>query len=155
MVEQGSGAGRGMFQYTGDRRGPYDRARAQALNAGQDVNDINWQIDYALHKDNPYMNLDAMRQGLTDPKQNYRFEPRWGTASGRSPTGRRYKDRFSDANSLMAAYGSDRVGGYSRALTGEYTRAGEPHLDRRVAASKRILDMYQRSLRAQEGPRIA
>ena len=134
--------------------GPYDRARAQALNAGQDVNDINWQIDYALHKDNPYMNLDAMRQGLTDPKQNYRFEPRWGTASGRSPTGRRYKDRFSDANSLMAAYGSDRVGGYSRALTGEYTRAGEPHLDRRVAASKRILDMYQRSLRAQEAPRI-
>ena len=82
VVEHGTGIGRGMLQYSYSRRGPYDRARAQALQQGQDPNDINWQIDYALKKDNAGMNLDAMRQGLTDPKQNYRFQPGWGTASG-------------------------------------------------------------------------
>lgn len=155
VVEKGSGAGRGMFQYTDDRRAPYDRARAQALRQGQDVNDINWQIDYALNTDNSYVNLDALQAGLTDPKQNYRFEPRWGTASGVSPTGRRYKDKFPDANSLVAAYKNDRVAGYSRALTGEYTRAGEPHLDRRIAASKRILEMYRKTKREATKPKVA
>jgi hypothetical protein len=149
VVERNGGAGRGMFQYTDARRGPYDRARAQALQRGQDVNDIDWQIDYALDKDNPALDLDKLRQGLTDPKQNYRFEPRWGTASGVSPTGHRYPNRFSDANSLMAAYGEDRVGGYTRALSGEYTRPGEPHMDRRLAHSKRILKLFREARRRQ------
>ena len=139
VVEKGSGAGRGMFQYTGDRRHPYDRARGQALNQGKDVNDINWQIDYALNQDNPAMDLDRMRNALTDKNQNYKFEPRWGTASGYSPTGVPYGNKFSDANGLMNAYGDDRVGGYTRALSGEYTRPGKPHMDRRLEASKRIL----------------
>ena len=143
VVEQGAGKGRGMFQYSYSRRGPYDQARGQALQQGQDPNDINWQIDYALQKDNAGLRFDELRQGLTDPKQNYRFNPKWGTASGRSPTGVPYGDRYSDANSLMAAYGDDRVGGYSRALSGEYTRPGEPHQDRRLDASRRILKLYR------------
>ena len=103
VVERGSGKGRGMFQYTYSRRTPYDRARAQALQQGKDPNDINWQIDYALNQDNPALNLDRLREGLTDPSKNYQFEPRWGTASGRTPTGQRYDDRYSNANSLMQA----------------------------------------------------
>lgn len=157
VVERGSGAGRGMFQYTGARRRPYDRARARARRNGEDVNDIDWQIDYALEQDNPHMDLDRMREGLTDPDRNYRFNRRWGTATGLSPTGHRYPDRFADANALMSAYGDDRIGGYSRALTGEYTRPGTPHMDRRLAASKRILSMYRQAVRNRQllhGPRM-
>lgn len=149
VVEHGTGIGRGMLQYSYSRRGPYDRARAQALRQGKDVNDINWQIDYALNKDDPGMNLDAMRKGLTDPKQNYRFQKGWGTESGFTPTGKPYGNRFPDANSLMAAYGEDRVGGYTRALSGEYTRPGEHHMDRRLAASRRILKMYNEARKKQ------
>ena len=143
VVEQGSGAGRGMFQYSYARRGPYDQARAGAIRQGQDPNDINWQIDYALEKDNAGLRFDALREGLTDPKKNYRFNPRWGTATGVSPTGVPYGNKFADANSLMSAYGDDKVGGYSRALSGEFTRPGEPHQDRRLEASRRILKLYR------------
>lgn len=144
VVEGGSGAGRGMFQYTGSRRWPYDTARHQALSGGQNPNSIEWQIDYALNKDNPAMNLDAMREGLTDPDKDYRFNRHWGTATGVSPTGERYGNRFNTANALMAAYGKDKLGGYSRALAGEYTRPGTIHLDRRMQASKHYFKMYNR-----------
>ena len=147
VLERNGGAGRGMFQYTGARRHPYDRARRQALANGQDLNDINWQIDYALEKDNPAMDLDAMRQGLSDPDQNYTFTRHWGVSTGKTPTGRSYGNRFNDANSLMSAYGEDRLGGYTRALTGEYTRPGEHHIDRRNAAAKRILGNYRAAKR--------
>ena len=47
VVERGNGnAGRGLSQYTGVRRGPYDAARASALRAGQDVNSREWQLQY-------------------------------------------------------------------------------------------------------------
>ena len=105
---------------------------------------MEWQIDYALNQDNPAMNLDAMRQGLTDPNQDYKFNPRWGTATGVSPTGQPYGNRFQTANQLMAAYGKDKIGGYSRAMAGEYTRPGTIHLDRRMQASKHYFRMYNR-----------
>lgn len=142
VVERGTGAGRGMFQYTNERRGPYDRARQKALQKGQNPNSIEWQVDYALNGDNPAMNLDAMREGLTDPQKNYTFHKRWGTATGISPAGERYGNKFSNANQLMAAYGKDKIAGYSRALAGEYTRPGTIHLDRRTQASKHYYRMY-------------
>lgn len=47
VIERGNGnAGRGLSQYTGVRRGPYDRARAAALRNGQDVNSREWQLQY-------------------------------------------------------------------------------------------------------------
>jgi len=144
VVERGSGKGRGMFQYTGERRGPYDSARQQAITRGQNPNDINWQIDYALDKDNSYVNMDRFREGLTDPKKNYRFNPKWGTATGKTPTGKSYGNKFSNANQLMGAYGKDKVAGYTRALTGEFTRPGTHHMDRRLKASKHILRMYKK-----------
>ncbi len=156
VVERGSGAGRGMLQYTGARRGPYDQARSEAIAAGQDPNDINWQLDYALNQDDSGMDLDAMREGLTNPDENYRFTPGWGVQSGYSPNGESYGNRFSDANSLMDAYGDDRLAGYTRALTGEYVRPGVTHMDRRLDASRRIMSDYSATLPQEElSPRIA
>ena len=150
VVERGSGKGRGMFQYTGDRRHPYDRARQQALGRGQNPNDINWQIDYALEKDNAYVNMDRFREGLTDPKKNYQFNPKWGTATGKTPTGKPYGNKFSNANQLMGAYGKDKVAGYTRALSGEFTRPGTHHMDRRLKASKHIIRMYRKAIAQQK-----
>ena len=36
------------------------------------------------------MDLDAMREGLTNPDENYRFTPGWGVQSGYSPNGESY-----------------------------------------------------------------
>lgn len=147
VVERGTGEGRGMFQYSYSRRGPYDRARQQAIRGGTDPNDINWQIDYALNGDNAGLNFDNFRKGLTDPNQNYQFNPRWGTATGYSPNRVPYGNKFNDANSLMKSYGDDKVGGYSRALSGEFTRPGEPHQKRRLNESRRILKLYREATR--------
>ena len=54
-----------------------------------------------------------------------------------------YGNKFNDANSLMESYGDDKVGGYSRALSGEFTRPGEPHQKRRLNESRRILKLYR------------
>jgi hypothetical protein len=143
VVEYGSGAGRGMFQYTGERRRPYDRARQQALSNDQNPNDIDWQIDYALDKDNAYVDMDQFREGLTDPDKDYKFNKHWGNATGKTANGQRYDNKFSTANELMDHYEDNPVGGYSRALTGEFTRPGVHHLDRREKASKHILRMYR------------
>ena len=144
VVERDAGKGRGMFQYTDHRRWPYDRARSKAIQQGKDVNDITWQIDYALHQDNPGLRFDELREGLTDPNKNYKFQPNWGTALGISPSNQRYKNKFKDANSLMKAYGTDKVGAYTRALTGEYTRPGVIHLEKREKAARKILSDYNK-----------
>ena len=48
VVEKGNGQkGRGMSQYTGVRRTAYDKARETALANGEDVNSLDWQLDYA------------------------------------------------------------------------------------------------------------
>ena len=148
VVEKGSGAGRGMFQYTDARRHPYDRARQQALREGKNPNDINWQIDYALHQDNAGLHFDNLREGLTDSEKNYTFHPKWGTATGYTPSGQAYGNRFHNANQLINAYGEDEVGGYTRALSGEFTRPGTHHMDRRDKASKHILSMYSKTKKA-------
>ena len=47
VVERGNNqAGRGMSQYTDSRRGPYDVARQQAIDAGQDPNSMDFQLGY-------------------------------------------------------------------------------------------------------------
>ena len=46
VVETQGGAGRGLSQYTGVRRIPYDRARAAALSSGLDPNQASWQMQY-------------------------------------------------------------------------------------------------------------
>ena len=59
-----------------------------------------------------------------------------------------YGNKFNDANSLMNAYGDDKVGGYSRALSGEFTRPGEPHQKRRLNESRRILKLYREATKS-------
>lgn len=154
VVEKGSGAGRGMFQYTADRRKPYDRARQQAIANKKDPNDINWQIDYALQKDNAYVDMDALRNGLTDPNQNYKFNPNWGTATGKTPSRRNYGNKFSDSNQLMSAYKDNKIGGYTRALTGEFTRPGIHHMDRREKAAKDIYRLYKQVIASQKTTKV-
>ncbi len=144
VVERDARKGRGMFQYTDHRRWPYDQARSKAIQQGKDVNDIKWQIDYALNQDNPGLRFHELREGLTDPHQNYKFQPNWGTALGISPSNQRYNNKFKDANSLMKAYGTDKIGAYTRALTGEYIRPGVIHLEKRDKAARKILSDYNK-----------
>ena len=44
----------------------------------------------------------------------------------------------------MKAYGTDKIGAYTRALTGEYTRPGVIHLEKREKAARKILHDYNK-----------
>lgn len=57
VVEQGSGRGRGLSQYTGVRRGPYDQAVSAARAAGKDPNSAQWQLEYFAKE---YLNKDLI-----------------------------------------------------------------------------------------------
>lgn len=57
VIEKGSGKGRGLSQYTGVRRGPYDAAVRQAKAAGKDPNSAQWQLEYFARE---YMNKDLI-----------------------------------------------------------------------------------------------
>lgn len=46
VIERNANAGRGLSQYTGVRRGPYDRARSAAVSSGLDPNQASWQMQY-------------------------------------------------------------------------------------------------------------
>lgn len=46
VVEKGTAVGRGMAQWSYDRRSAYDRARANAIKAGQDPNSIDFQMKF-------------------------------------------------------------------------------------------------------------
>lgn len=50
-----------MSQYTGVRRGPYERARAAALARGEDVNSAQWQLQYFVEE---YIGLHDSRGSL-------------------------------------------------------------------------------------------
>ena len=50
VVEYNGGAGRGMSQYTGVRRWPYDKARMAQLNSGGDPNCIDFQLNYFVEE---------------------------------------------------------------------------------------------------------
>ena len=61
VVEYNGGAGRGMSQYTGVRRWPYDQARLLKLNSGGDPNCINFQLNYFVEE---YIGLYDYRGSL-------------------------------------------------------------------------------------------
>lgn len=50
VVERGAGAGRGLSQYTGERRVAYDAARAKAIQQGIDPNSPQWQLKYFVQE---------------------------------------------------------------------------------------------------------
>jgi hypothetical protein len=57
VVEAGTGRGRGLSQYTGVRRTPYDQAVAAAKASGRDPNSAQWQVEYFAKE---YMNRDLI-----------------------------------------------------------------------------------------------
>jgi hypothetical protein len=57
VVEAGSGRGRGLSQYTGVRRVPYDQAASAARTAGKDPNSAQWQLEYFAKE---YLNRDLI-----------------------------------------------------------------------------------------------
>ena len=57
VIEAGSAKGRGLSQYTGVRRGPYDQAASAAKAAGKDPNSAQWQLEYFAKE---YLNRDLI-----------------------------------------------------------------------------------------------
>lgn len=57
VIEAGSARGRGLSQYTGVRRTPYDQAAAAAKASGRDPNSAQWQLEYFAKE---YMNRDLI-----------------------------------------------------------------------------------------------
>jgi hypothetical protein len=112
VVEQGSGRGRGLSQYTGVRRGPYDQAVAAARAAGKDPNSAQWQIEYFAKE---YLNRDLIG---------------WTQVFERMPKNLKGPGEY-------AAYftGSAREGK-------GYFRPGVPHTDRRMQAANEVYKHY-------------
>lgn len=118
VVEAGSGAGRGAMQYTGVRRGPYDKARAAAVARGVDPNSNAWQQTYFAEE---YAGLHDTPQGSLIGWTRI-FEDR---PAGMTPA-------------AAAAYWT------GSAAAGEgYFRPGVPHLDRRQQEAERIWGLAQ------------
>ena len=118
VVEHGSGRGRGLSQYTGVRRVPYDVARHKAMAAGEDVNSAQWQLkyfadEYAGRHDVGGRSLIGWTKSLE------------GLAPGQTPS------QYARTITGSAAEGKG------------YFRPGVPHLDKRSAAAESVFKAYQ------------
>ena len=114
VIERGNGQkGRGISQFTGVRRGPYDAAREAAIKAGIDPNDLNWQLGYVIdeYQGKHDVNGNSL-SGWTKSFENF----------GQS-------DNVRDA-AVGWTVGSGNKEGYFRPKT--------PHLDRRIEAAQRV-----------------
>jgi hypothetical protein len=109
VVERGNNnAGRGLSQYSHSRRGPYDRARQQAISAGEDPNSAAFQFRYFVEE---YM-------GKHDP------------APGKSLIGwTRSLENLPKFTSVAQA---------AKHFTDNYFRPSTPHLDRRTSSGESI-----------------
>ena len=110
VVEKVAGKGRGLGQYTSSRRGPYDEARAKALQYGQDPNTREWQLQYFVDE----------YQGKHD--RNGLSAIGWTKAFG---------DKLPQSGSAAD---------YAKFFTDVYFRPSEPHVDRRQAHAQRLYD---------------
>lgn len=118
VVEKGAGLGRGLSQYTGERRIAYDRARASALKTGQDPNSIQWQLKYFVQE---YMGKHDLKPGASLSGWTRVFEN--SPAKG-SP------EFFAKYFTGSAATGTG------------YFRPSEPHLDRRQNAANQVYKLF-------------
>lgn len=117
VVEKQAKAGRGLSQYTGVRRIPYDRARNEALAQGVDPNSAEWQMQYFADE----------YAGKYD--QN-----------GRSLIGWTKSLETLQPGMSPADYAQQITG--SAAEARGYFRPGVPHTDRRRAAAEAIYQAY-------------
>ena len=128
VVERGNNnAGRGLSQYTGVRRGPYDAAREKALATGQDVHGAEFQLKYFVDE---YIGRHDPGPGKSLIGWTRVFEnaPKQGTAA-----------QYADYYTGSAAEGRG------------YFRPGIPHTDRRVKAALAVSEIY-RAQRAVQSP---
>ena len=120
VVERGNNnAGRGLSQYTGVRRGPYDRAREKAIAQGKDPNSAQWQLQYFVEeysgKHDP-----APGRSLIGWTRQFENAPKAGTPEG-----------FADYYTGSAAAGKG------------YFRPGIPHTDKRQDAARQVYRIYK------------
>lgn len=123
VVEEGAGAGRGLSQYTGVRRGPYDQARSQAIKAGQDPNSAQWQLQYFAKE---YMNRDLIG---------------WTRVFEQMPQNLKSPGDYARYFTGSAAEGKG------------YFRPGTPHTDRRMQAAMEVFNHYSNIQPATEAPK--
>jgi hypothetical protein len=112
VVEKGSGRGRGLSQYTGVRRGPYDQAVAAARAAGKDPNSAQWQIEYFAKE---YLNRDLIG---------------WTRVFERMPQNLKTPGEYAKYFTGSAREGKG------------YFRPGVPHTDRRMQAAQEVFKHY-------------
>ena len=112
VVESGSGRGRGLSQYTGVRRTPYDQAVRQAQAAGKDPNSAQWQIEYFAKE---YMNKDLIG---------------WTRVFEKMPQNLKNPGDYARYFTGSAAEGKG------------YFRPGTPHTDRRMQAAMEVYNHY-------------
>ncbi|AGF91066.1 hypothetical protein SXHG_00044, partial [Synechococcus phage MRHenn-2013a] len=112
VVEAGTGRGRGLSQYTGVRRTPYDKAVKQARAAGQDPNSAQWQIKYFAQE---YMNKDLIG---------------WTKVFEKMPKNLKTPGEYAKYFTGSAAEGKG------------YFRPGVPHTDRRMQAADEVFRHY-------------
>lgn len=127
VVEAGSGRGRGLSQYTGVRRTPYDQAAAAARAAGKDPNSAQWQLEYFAKE---YMNRDLIG---------------WTRVFENMPKNLKSAGEYAKYFTGSAAEGKG------------YFRPGTPHTDRRMQAAQEVLKHYtapkpQSPTQTQSGP---
>jgi hypothetical protein len=113
VVERGNNnAGRGLSQYSHSRRGPYDKARQQAIGQGIDPNSAQFQFRYFVEE---YM-------GKHDP------------APGKSLIGW--------TRSLENLPKFTSVGQAAKHFTDNYFRPSIPHLDRRTTSGESVYKRF-------------
>jgi hypothetical protein len=113
VVERGNNnKGRGISQYTDVRRGPYDKARQEAINQGIDPNSAEFQFRYFVDE---YM-------GKHDP-----------------PTG---ESLIGWTGSLENLPKFTSVTQAARHFTDNYFRPSTPHLDRRINSGETIFQRF-------------
>ena len=120
VVERGNNnAGRGLSQYTGVRRDPYDVARADALAAGKDVQGAEWQLKYFI--DEYVGRHDRGGNSMIGWTRIFENAPKQGTPA-------EFADYYTG----------------SEAEARGYFRPGTPHLKQRMDAAMAVSEIYQR-----------
>lgn len=119
VVERGNNnAGRGLSQYTGVRRKPYDRAREKAIAQGKDPNSAQWQLQYFVEEYSGKHDPTPGRSLIGWTKQ-FEKAPKAGTPEG-----------FASYYTGSAAEGKG------------YFRPGIPHTDKRQDAARQVYQLY-------------
>jgi len=130
VVEQQARAGRGLSQYTGVRRIPYDAARADALKQGKNPNSAQWQMQYFADE----------YAGKYDQE-------------GRSLIGWTRSLESLPPNQSAGQY-AEMITGSADSASG-YFRPGVPHTDRRMKAAEAVFKAYNQPTPSMTIPRPA